>query len=84
MEDEAQDLLIIEVPYNKYLLLGGHFSMPIVGQFWMPIDKEVITAFNMGLETALFVLEKEEGLSVDGRRFLIEELKKQIKNRGRL
>ena len=41
-------------------------------------EEEAFTAFNMGLQTAIYVLEKAEALSAQGRRFLIEELKKQI------
>jgi hypothetical protein len=41
-------------------------------------EKEAVLAFNMGLQTAIYVLEKAEELSLKGRRFLIEELKKQI------
>jgi hypothetical protein len=32
----------------------------------------------MGLKTAIYVLEKAEELSAEGRRFLIKELRKQI------
>ena len=35
-------------------------------------------AFNMGLQSAVFVLEKAEILSPEGRRHLIESLKKYI------
>ena len=40
--------------------------------------RETAVAFNMGLQTAIYVLEKAEALSAEGRRYLIEELKKQI------
>lgn len=40
--------------------------------------RETTMAFNMGLQTAIYVLEKAEALSAEGRRYLIEELKKQI------
>ena len=40
--------------------------------------EEAKMAFNMGLQTALYVLEKAEELSPEGRKYLIEELKKQI------
>ena len=40
--------------------------------------RETTMAFNMGLQTAIYVLEKAETLSAEGRRYLIEELKKQI------
>ena len=43
-------------------------------------EREVSIAFNMGLQTALYVLEKAEELSEDGRRFLVHELRKQIEN----
>ncbi len=41
-------------------------------------EREFTIAFNMGLEAAVFVLEKAEHLSPEGRRCLIEGLKKQI------
>jgi hypothetical protein len=34
-------------------------------------EKEIAVAFNMGLQTAVYVLEKAEELSAEGRRFLI-------------
>jgi hypothetical protein len=46
----------------------------------MQTSKETTMAFNMGLQTALYVLEKAEELSDEGRRFLIQELKKQIED----
>jgi len=44
----------------------------------MLAEREGVMAFNMGLQTAIYVLEKAENLSLEGRRFLIEELRKQI------
>ena len=41
-------------------------------------EEEVTIAFNMGLEMALFVLEMAEDLSPEGRKHLIDELKKNI------
>ncbi len=41
-------------------------------------EDEATMAFNMGLQTAIYVLEKSEDLSEEGRRFLLEELRKQI------
>ena len=41
-------------------------------------EKEVNIAFNMGLQSAVFVLEEAEGLSPKGRKYLIDELKKNI------
>ncbi len=41
-------------------------------------EREATMAFNMGLQTAVYVLEQAEELSEEGRRFLIEELRKQI------
>ncbi len=41
-------------------------------------EREFTIAFNMGLEAAVFVLEKAEHLSPEGRKCLIEGLKKQI------
>ena len=35
-------------------------------------------AFNIGLQTAIYVLEKAEKLTAESRRFLLEELRKQI------
>jgi hypothetical protein len=43
-------------------------------------ERETAMAFNMGLQTAIYVLEKAEELSAEGRRFLIEELRRQIAN----
>ena len=34
--------------------------------------RETTMAFNMGLQTAIYVLEKAETLSAEGRRYLIE------------
>ena len=41
-------------------------------------EKEINIAFNMGLESAVFVLEMTEGISSEGRKCLIDELKKNI------
>jgi len=41
-------------------------------------EEEVTISFNMGLEMAVFVLEMAEGLSPEGRKNLIESLKKNI------
>ena len=46
----------------------------------IPTDREATLAFNMGLQTAVYVLEKAEDLSEEGQRYLIEELRKQIGN----
>ena len=43
-------------------------------------ERETTMAFNMGLQTALYVLEKAEDLSAEGRRYLIEALRKQIED----
>jgi len=43
-------------------------------------SKETTMAFNMGLQTAIYILEKAEELSDEGRRFLIHELRKQLEN----
>ena len=43
-------------------------------------ERETAMAFNLGLQTAIYVLEKAEELSAEGRRFLIEELRRQIAN----
>ena len=43
-------------------------------------SKETTIAFNMGLQTAIYILEKAEELSDEGRRFLIQELRKQIED----
>jgi len=43
-------------------------------------EKETVMAFNMGLQTAIYILEKAEKQSAEGRRLLIEELRKQIAN----
>jgi len=41
-------------------------------------ERELTAAFNMGLQTAVYILEKAEALSPEGRRLLVESLKKQI------
>jgi len=41
-------------------------------------EKEINIAFNMGLQSAVFVLEMTEGISSEGRKYLIDELKKNI------
>ena len=41
-------------------------------------EKEVNIAFNMGLQSAVFVLEKAERLSLEGRKRLLKSLKKNI------
>ena len=41
------------------------------------VEEEANVAFNMGLQTAIYFLEKAEELSAEGRRFTIEELKNQ-------
>ena len=41
-------------------------------------EREFNIAFNMGLEAAVFVLEKAENLSPEGRKSLLDALKKQI------
>ena len=43
-------------------------------------DRDLRAAFNMGFQTALYILEAAEVLSPKGRRLLVEELKKQIAN----
>ena len=39
---------------------------------------DINKAFSMGLETAIVILEKSVGLSIPGRRLLIESLKKRV------
>ena len=56
----------------------GDLNMPAESDRQMVTEREVVLAFNMGLQTAVYVLEKTEALSAEGRRFLIEELRKQI------
>ena len=41
-------------------------------------EKEVTISYNMGLEIAVFVLEKAEALSPKGRKYLIDKLKMNI------
>jgi len=41
-------------------------------------ERERTMAFNTGLQCAIFVLERSEALSPEGRRYLLESLKKQI------
>jgi hypothetical protein len=41
-------------------------------------EKEVYISYNMGLEMAVYVLEMAEELSPEGRKHLLDELKKNI------
>jgi len=41
-------------------------------------DREITMAFNMGLRSAVYLLEKAEEPSPRGRRYLLELLKKEI------
>ena len=41
-------------------------------------EKEAKMAFNMGLQSAVYVLEKAENLAIMGLRYLLESLKKNI------
>jgi len=41
-------------------------------------EKEVTISYSMGLEMAVFVLEMAEGLSPEGRKHLLDLLKKNI------
>ena len=41
-------------------------------------EREVAMAFNMGLKTAIYILESAEYISTEGRKYLIDELKKEI------
>ena len=41
-------------------------------------EAEAAIAYNEGLKTAVYVLERAEKLSPEGRRYLLKELKKQI------
>ena len=43
-------------------------------------EREFTMAFNMGLQAAVFVLEKAESISPEGRSYLLDELKKQIED----
>ncbi len=52
--------------------------MPAESDQQIPTEREAVMAFNMGLQTAVYVLEKAEELCEEGRRFLIAELRKQI------
>ncbi len=52
--------------------------MPAESDQQIPTEREATAAFNMGLQTAIYVLEKAEELSAEGRRYLLEELRKQI------
>ena len=58
----------------------GEFDMQAESYLQMLTEKEATMAFNMELQTAIYVLEKAEELSAKGRRFLIDELRKQIAN----
>jgi hypothetical protein len=39
---------------------------------------DIYTAYNVGMEWAITILEVAEGLSLEGRRYLIQELRKDI------
>jgi len=41
-------------------------------------ERDLTSAFNMGLQTAVYILETSEMLSPEGRRLLLKELKKKI------
>ncbi len=41
-------------------------------------EREAAIAYNEGLKAAVYILERAEKLSPEGRRYLLEELKKQI------
>jgi hypothetical protein len=58
----------------------GELNMLTQSHARIETTRETAMAFNMGLQTAIYVLEKAEALSAEGRRYLIEELKKQIGN----
>jgi len=58
----------------------GEFNMLTQTYVQPYTEKETALAFNLGLQTAIYVLEKAEELSEEGRRFLIEELRRQIAN----
>ena len=46
---------------------------------WEALKKDKVNiSFDMGLEMAVFILEMAEGLSPEGRKCLIDELKKNI------
>jgi hypothetical protein len=46
---------------------------------WKALKKDKVNiTFNMGLEIAVFILEMAEGLSPEGRKCLIDELKRNI------
>lgn len=47
-------------------------------------EKEVIISYNMGLEMAVFILEMAEGLPSEGRKHLLDLLKKNIAESERL
>ena len=41
-------------------------------------EREVAMAFNMRLKSAIYILESAEDSSPEGRKYLIDELKRQI------
>ena len=46
---------------------------------WKVLKKDKVNiSFDMGLEMAVFILEMAEGLSPEGQKCLIDELKKNI------
>ena len=40
--------------------------------------EDIYAAYNIGMEWAIMVLEAAEGLTPEGRRYLIDELKRDI------
>jgi len=47
-------------------------------------EKDITISYNMGLEMAVFILEMAEGLSSEGRKHLLDLLKKNIAESERL
>ena len=43
---------------------------------------DIYAAYNMGMEWAMRILEAAEGLSPEGRQYLIQELRKDIARTG--
>ena len=41
-------------------------------------SKDIEKAFDMGMDTALVIMEKSIGLTVEGQRNLLEKMKKKI------
>ena len=68
---------IVKVVVNN-IAHRGDLNMTTESDQPIPTEKEAVLAFNMGLQTAIYLLEKAEELSAEGRRYLINPLNHQL------